>query len=164
MALIPTRCAAKWTRDPTPVTVKVVEHLSESVEVIIINEGYPDEYSKEEDEIIINEERSISGKLRANEDGSVFVTASPGDPNDASCKYIAIAICVCMLYYIVNCIVADRFTQYELTVPDRSRVEPQPRCILLESQLESLKHHFLYWNLSGPTVRWQVSYLAYMQN
>ena len=47
--------------------------------------------------------------------------------------------------------IADKFTQYELTVPDQPRDKPQPRCILLESQLESLKHHFLYWNLSGPT-------------
>ena len=97
------KCAAMWTRDPTPVTVKVVEHLSESVEVIIINEGYPaaDEYSKEEDEIIINEERSISGKLRANEDGSVFVAASPGDPNDPSCKHIASYI-IAILYSFPN--------------------------------------------------------------
>ena len=89
MAVIEVNSAAKWTRDPTPVTVKVAEHISESVEVIIINEGYPDEYSKEEDQIIINEEHSISGKLRANEDGSISVTASPGDPNDPSCKHIA---------------------------------------------------------------------------
>ena len=84
MALI-AEDAAKWVRDPTPVTVKVAERLNESVhvEVIITNEGY----STEEDQIIINEECSISGKLRAKEDGSVFVMASSGDPNDASCKY-----------------------------------------------------------------------------
>ena len=53
--------------------------------------------------------------------------------------------------------IADKFTQYELTVPDQPRDKPQPRCILLESQLESLKHHFLHWNLSAPTVKFHVS-------
>lgn len=81
-------CTDRWTRDPTLVEVKVAERLSESVEVIIINEGHPDEYSTEEDQIIIREERSVSGKLRVTEDGSVLVTESPGDPNDASCKYL----------------------------------------------------------------------------
>ena len=45
----------------------------------------------------------------------------------------------------------DEFIQYELVIPDQPRNKPQPRCILLESQLESLKHHFVHWNLSGPT-------------
>ena len=94
MAFIEAECAyvakPEWKRCPGSMMVHVAERLYESVEVIIINEGYPnDEYSKEEeDEIIIKEERSISGKLRANEDGSVSVAATPGDPNDSSCKYI----------------------------------------------------------------------------
>jgi len=52
----------------------------------------------------------------------------------------------------------DKFVQYELS-SHGPREEPQPRCILLESQLESLKHHFVHWNLSGPTptVKCQVS-------
>ena len=99
MAFIEAECAyvakSEWKRCPDSVMVNVAKHLCESVEVIIINEGYPcDEYhySKEEDEIIIREERSISGKLRANEDGSVSVAATPGDPNDDSCKYRMISL------------------------------------------------------------------------
>ena len=45
----------------------------------------------------------------------------------------------------------DEFIQWDLVIPDRPRDEPQPRYILLESQLESLKHHFVHWNLSDPT-------------
>ena len=54
----------------------------------------------------------------------------------------------------------DEFIRYELPVSDQSRDKPpQPTCILLESQLENLKHHFVHWNLSGltPTVKCQVS-------
>ena len=60
---------------------------------------------------------------------------------------------------------ADKFVQYELSTHG-SREEPQPRCILLESQLESLKHHFVHWNLSGPTpiVQCQVSKRSYSFN
>ena len=43
---------------------------------------------------------------------------------------------------------------YELEIPNQRRDEPQPRIILLESQLK--QHHFLHWTWPGPTVTFQV--------
>ena len=53
----------------------------------------------------------------------------------------------------------DEFIRYDLVIPDQPMDQTPQRCILLEtkSQLESLKRHFVHWNLSGPTVKCQVS-------
>ena len=93
--------AARWRRDPTPVTVKVAERLSDK---IIINESYSQAYSdkKVESLIIYDQEYSISGKLCVKNDGSVYVK-NPGDLEDASCKYIDIASYgnyICMYLFI----------------------------------------------------------------
>lgn len=44
---------------------------------------------------------------------------------------------------------------YELDIPNQRRDIPQPRIILLESELK--KHHFLHWSLPGPSVTFEVS-------
>lgn len=49
---------------------------------------------------------------------------------------------------------------YELEIPNQRRDEPQPRIILLESQLK--KHHFLHWTCPGPTVTFYVRNLLHL--
>ena len=45
--------------------------------------------------------------------------------------------------------------QWNYKVPSNRHGEPQPACVLLESELDGLEHYFLHWSLSddsSPTV------------
>ena len=82
-----------WIRNPNPVVVEIAtpqshQPSSEEDEIIIINEGYP-----QQDEIQIHDEVfSVSGMMRVDQDGSIF--AAPGthdqtkDQADLSCKLL----------------------------------------------------------------------------
>lgn len=52
--------------------------------------------------------------------------------------------------------ITDKFIQYNVTI-SASREQPQPNCILLESQLKGLRNYFVHWSLSEPTVFCEVS-------
>ena len=78
--------AAMWIRDPTPVTIKVAERLSDGM--IIQNESYIEAHRNKKVESLIiysNQEYSLSGKLCVKVDGSVYVK-NPEDLPDVSCK------------------------------------------------------------------------------
>ena len=75
-----------WIRDPKPVVVEIARPVrppsSDNDEIIIINEGYP-----EQDEIEINNEAfNVSGMMRVTQDGSIFAGRSTRDQTDLSCK------------------------------------------------------------------------------